>query len=110
MFDSLQPHGLYPARLLCPLDSPGKNTGVGCRILFQGIFLIQGSNQLLLGLQHWQVSFLPLAPPGKPGYPQYGLIQSATMANHGQQRAVQHGEPDNLLLGPRVPASALGFG
>ena len=28
--DSVQPHGLWPARLLCPWDSPGKNTGVGC--------------------------------------------------------------------------------
>ena len=28
--DSLRPHGLQPARLLCPWDSPGKNTGVGC--------------------------------------------------------------------------------
>jgi len=27
--DSLRPHGLYPTRLLCPWDSPGKNTGVG---------------------------------------------------------------------------------
>ena len=26
----LRPHGLQPARLLCPWDSPGKNTGVGC--------------------------------------------------------------------------------
>ena len=26
--DSLRPHGLWPARLLCPWDSPGKNTGV----------------------------------------------------------------------------------
>ena len=26
-------------RLLCPWDSPGKNTGVGCYALFQGIFL-----------------------------------------------------------------------
>ena len=26
----LQPHVLQPARLLCPWDSPGKNTGVGC--------------------------------------------------------------------------------
>ena len=26
--DSLQPHGLLPPRLLCPQDSPGKNTGV----------------------------------------------------------------------------------
>ena len=26
--DSLQPHGLYPTRLLCPWDFPGKNTAV----------------------------------------------------------------------------------
>ena len=32
------------ARLLCPWDSPGKNTGVGCHALFQGIFPTQGSN------------------------------------------------------------------
>ena len=35
MSDSLQPHGLYPTRLLCPWDSPGKNTGVGCHLLLQ---------------------------------------------------------------------------
>ena len=33
MSNSLQPHGLYPTRLLCPWDSPGKNTGVGCHDL-----------------------------------------------------------------------------
>ena len=38
------PHGLYPIRLLCPWNSPGKNTGVGCHFLLQGIFLIQGLN------------------------------------------------------------------
>ena len=27
--DSLQPHGLWPARLFCPWNSPGKNTGIG---------------------------------------------------------------------------------
>ena len=37
-----------PARLLCPWDSPGKNTGVGCHALLQGIFLTQGSNTGLL--------------------------------------------------------------
>ena len=42
------PHGLYPARLLCPWDFPGKNTGVGCHFLLQGIFLTQGSNLGLL--------------------------------------------------------------
>ena len=47
--DSLQPHGLQPARLLCPWSSPGKNTGVGCHSLLQRIFLTQGLN---LGLLH----------------------------------------------------------
>ena len=28
MSNSLGPCGLWPARLLCPWDSPGKNTGV----------------------------------------------------------------------------------
>ena len=36
MSDALRPHGLQPARLLCPWDSPDKNTGVGCRALLQG--------------------------------------------------------------------------
>ena len=40
MSDSLRPHGLQPARLLCPWDSPGKNIGVGCHALLQGIFLL----------------------------------------------------------------------
>ena len=42
--DSLQPQGLEPARLLCPWDSPGKNTEVGYHVLLQGIFLTQGLN------------------------------------------------------------------
>ena len=32
---------LWPARLLCPWDFPGKNTGVGCHTLLQGIFPTQ---------------------------------------------------------------------
>ena len=48
MFDSLWRHGLQPARLLCPWDSPGKNTGVGCHSLLQGIFPTQRSNLSLL--------------------------------------------------------------
>ena len=34
---TLQTCGPYPARLLCPWGSPGKNTGVGCHIILQGI-------------------------------------------------------------------------
>ena len=41
MSNSLRLHGLQPARLLSPWDSPGENTGVGYHFLLQGIFLIQ---------------------------------------------------------------------
>ena len=40
-------HELYPTRLLCAWNSPGKNTGVGCHFLLQRIFLTQGSNLCL---------------------------------------------------------------
>ena len=33
--DSLQPHRPQPTRPLCPWDSPGKNTGVGCHFLLR---------------------------------------------------------------------------
>ena len=47
-------HGLEPARLLCPWDFPGKNTGVGCQyFLLQEIFRTQGLNLHLLCLLHW---------------------------------------------------------
>jgi len=55
-------------RLLWPWDSPGKNTGVGCHFLLQGIFPTQGSNPHLLHLLHWQAGSLPLAPPGMPAF------------------------------------------
>ena len=48
--NSLQLHGLQPTKFLCSLDSPGKNTGVGCHALLQGIFPTQGSIPRLL---HW---------------------------------------------------------
>ena len=42
--NSLWPHGLQPTKLLCPLDFPGKDTGVDCHFFLQGIFPTQGSN------------------------------------------------------------------
>ena len=44
-------------------NSPGKNTGVGCHTLLQGIFLTQGSNQCFL---HEQVDSLASDLPRKP--------------------------------------------
>ena len=41
-------HVQLDPRLLCPWDSPGKNTGVGSHFLLQGISLTQGPNLCLL--------------------------------------------------------------
>ena len=46
--------------------SPGKNTGLGCHALLQGIFPTHGSNPRLLCLLPWRVVSSPLVPPGKP--------------------------------------------
>ena len=66
----VRPHGLQPARLLCPWDSPGKNTGVVCRFFLQGIFLTQESNpglphfrQILYCLSYQPLSYLPNNSP-----------------------------------------------
>ena len=59
----LQPHGLQPTRLLCPWDSPGKNTGVDCHFLLQGIFPTQELNP---GLLHCRQIFYQLNYQGSP--------------------------------------------
>ena len=77
--NSLWPHGLQPTRLLCPWNSPGKSTGVGCHFLLQGIFPTQRSNPGLphcrqtvyhlshqgayhsLGFPKWRYSIIPLS-------------------------------------------------
>ena len=59
----LRPPGLQLTRLLCLWDFSGKETGVGCRFILQGIFPTQGSNLCLL---HRQADSLPLSPLGSP--------------------------------------------
>ena len=59
--DSLRPHGLQPTRLLCPWDSPGKNTRVGCHALLQGVFPNQELNP---GLLHCRKVLYPLSQVG----------------------------------------------
>ena len=53
-------------RLLCPWDSLGKNIGVSCHALLQGIFLTQRFSLCLLYLLHWQGCSLPIVAPEKP--------------------------------------------
>ena len=64
----LRLYGLQPARLLCPLVFPHKNTKVGRHSLLQVIFPTQGSNPCLL---HGQADSLASEPPGKPPVPFY---------------------------------------
>ena len=65
MSDSFETLWTVVCQLLCPWNSPGKNSEVSCHSLLQGIFLLQGSN---LGLLHCRQIFFfkPSAPPGKP--------------------------------------------
>ena len=44
----MQPHGLQPARLLCPWTFPGKNTGVGCHFLLHTLTLYVKSGSIVI--------------------------------------------------------------
>ena len=62
-----------PPGLLCLWDSPGKNTGVGCYFLLQGIFPTQGLNlgllhcrQILYHLSHQAKEAIKFLGPVKP--------------------------------------------
>ena len=57
-----------PARLLCPWDSPGKNTGVDCQALLQGIIPTQGWKLHLLCLLHCRQILNLLSHQGKTVY------------------------------------------
>ena len=61
--DCLQACGLLPSRLLCPWDSPGRNAGVHCHSLLQGIFPTQGLNPGLLTFRRF---LYPLKHQGSP--------------------------------------------
>ena len=60
---SLRPHRQQPTRFRCPWGFLGKNTGVGCHFLLQGIFPTQGLNP---GLLHCRQSLYHLSYQGTP--------------------------------------------
>ena len=69
MSDSVRPHRRQPTRLLCPWDSPGKNTGVGCHYLLQCMHACKVASVMSDSVQSYgqQPSRLlcPLDSPGK---------------------------------------------
>ena len=78
MSDSSQPHGLQLARLLCPWDSPGKNSGMDCRSFLQGIFPIQGSNSSLL---HCRWVLYHLSHQGRPKRSPLQVVKQRALVN-----------------------------
>ena len=99
MSDSLRPHGLSPTRLLCPWDSPGKNTGVGGHALLQGIFPNQGSN---LGLPREQPPGNNCLSPLATGAPSQ-LCSSLSLAS------LLELEPHCPRLEAALPCTPVGF-
>ena len=55
-----------PARLLCPWNSSGKNTGVGCHALPSGDFPDPGMELTSLMSSALAGGFFTTEPPGKP--------------------------------------------
>ena len=78
-------HGLEPARFLCPWDSPGKNTGMGCHFLPQGIFPTQVLNTRLL---HWQADSSLLNHQGNPTILMMLFISLKVSTCVGEERRV----------------------
>ena len=85
--DSLRPYGLYPARLLCPWDSPGKNTRVGCHFSFsRGSFRPRDWTCIscLAG------RFFTTEPPGKPTHQaKWNLIRRNCQSCRRNERNLQ---------------------
>ena len=92
--DSLPPHELQPARFLWLWDFPSKYTGVGCRFLFQGLFLTQGSNPCFLPSSALGGRFFTTAPPGKPFQENQdaisGVVWPKNFKNKNQLMFTQH--------------------
>ena len=71
-FNHVRLFGPKPARLLYPWDSPGKNTGLGCHVLLQGVFPTQGSNPCLFmspalaGRQFLNAAYCNVEEPSYP--------------------------------------------
>ena len=66
-------------------DFPGKNTGMGCHTLLQGIFPTQGSNP---GLPHGRQILYHLSQQGKPkntGVGSLSLLQGTFLTQESNQ-------------------------
>ena len=84
-------------------DSPGKNTGMDCHALLQGIFPIQGLNpvSLIVGrfFTIWVKNSLPSEPPEKPSFK---TRQQNKTISHFSNLIFPFGMVSRLVLGVNV--------
>ena len=97
------PMDCKPARLLCPWDSPGKNSGVACHALLWGNFPTQGWNP---GLLHRTCILSHMSPEGSRN-----SLTSGTTPLSGQQaeRPFWPGSSGFYLGGSRMRTKSLIF-
>ena len=69
--DSVRPHRRQPTRLLCPWDSPGKNTGVGCHFLLQCLKVKSESE-----VAHLCLTLCDPTDRSPPGCSVHGILQA----------------------------------
>ena len=93
--NSLWPHELYPARLLCLWNFPGKNTRADCHFLLQGIFPTQESNPCLLHFLSWQAYSLPVQHLGNPNIGMHHFNFFKCISSF-----ITHKSPSILVLSP----------
>ena len=77
MSDSVWPHRRQPARLRCPWDSPGKNTGMGCHFLLQ-CKKVTRSPLAVKPLQSCPTLCDPI-DGSPPSFPVHGIFQARTL-------------------------------
>ena len=117
MSDSVPPQRQQPTRLPRPWDSPGKNTGVGCRFLLQ-CRKVKSESEVAQ-------SCLTLSNPTDchlPGSSAHGIFQARVLewsaiafsvsaflllTNCLHERGLLFIETDNLIFGKDIPALTL---
>ena len=113
MSDSLQPHGLQPARLLCPWDSPSQKTGTDIYTLLMCVCLRSHFSHVQLCATLWTVahqaplsmgfskqeywSGLPCPPPGHLPNPGTELISSVAPTFQADSLPLSHQGRANIL-------------
>ena len=93
-------HRWQPTRPRSPWGSLGKNTGVGCHSLLQGIFPTQ---ELNWGLLHCRWILYPLSHRGRPQTTSTPLYAGGELQGSNRDRPPTHSERNLDLCSPGLP-------